>query len=63
MEFFLKRHPFFPDVIRRRHALTDFGDIRGASQIPVRFLFSINKVPLHSWVWQAGLHRQENLRG
>src|ERR1700733_8141607 len=65
MELSLKRHPLFRDyavLIRCRYTLPASATPAGASQNPVRFLFSINKVALHSWVWQAGLHDRKNLR-
>jgi hypothetical protein len=27
------------------------------------FVFSINKMPLHGWTWQAGLRGRKNLQG
>jgi predicted AlkP superfamily pyrophosphatase or phosphodiesterase len=46
---------------RERVSLRAFsiGAIRRGSQNSVRFLFSTNMVPLHSWVWQAGLQTEK----
>jgi len=63
MELSLIRHlliPFLNGVVR---GFLDIGDTSSdAANDLVRF-FPINRVPLHLWVWQAGLRFWKNLQG